>query len=133
MDLEQGVIEFLTHARGGVLSFVTLRLQTGDGFSSSLAILGQLLRRTLELCQLGAIEFRSGRTRGLIELDELHRIRRRARWYQGRGEGHLVASLELRQARAQRFERAVALLQFQLLLVEQLSGQRRTLDPHDKD
>ena len=120
MDLVPSIIEFLADAGNGVLGFVALRLQASHGFSRSLAILGQLLRGTLEFRALGPILFGARRFGGLDERGELHRSRWRTDLHQGWREGYLATSLELGQSPAQRVELSVALLQFQFLLVEQL-------------
>jgi hypothetical protein len=103
-----------------VLSFVALGLQTSDRFTRTLAIFGQLLRGAFQFRALCPLQFRDRRHRGWFALAQLYRGRRATLLNQSWREGDLVAPLELGQALLQRFEREVALFQFELLLVEQL-------------
>src|SRR4051812_29761867 len=115
MDLGQRVVELAADAGDRFLGLVALRLQTSDGFSRSLAVLSQLLCRPFELVALRSFQSRCRRY-GRVGLDEPH-DRRCVGLDECWSEGYLIASFELCDPRAQCFKRAVALLQFELLLV----------------
>src|SRR6188768_465537 len=122
MDLVQRVVELLADASGRDLRFVALRLQSSDRLSRALAILRQFLRGSFELRTLGLLQLQGVRSCGL---SGLYHLKRAGRWvrltalHQSWRKFDLRALLELREPPAQRFEREITLLQFELLFVEQ--------------